>query len=170
LRQKGDIGGVSTKRLAQVFGVDERQVYRWAKDGLPRPKDLRADGYSIDACVQWRRKRDHDESAAKLEALRDTISDDPLLSGGGKSAALERYRASRADFSELQVQKERGNLINRSLVHDGFGVIFGQLRAASQRLRDRHGVKAGKVLDDCFRQMEREIRARFGAAPETEEE
>jgi phage terminase Nu1 subunit (DNA packaging protein) len=167
--QRIDEKGVTGTRLAEIFGVNRKTIRRWDVDGMPRPADLRRDGYDLPARIQWRIAELEAKHAAELEEA-NSVSDRLFFNNGGSSPALERYRNARAKMAELQLKEKLQNVIRRDLVHDGFGIIFGQLRAASQRLRDRHGAKAGKVLDDCFVQMRREIRAHFGAAPEPDDE
>ncbi len=134
--------------------------------------DLAKGGYDLAACVQWRLQKVNDVAAVKIEQLREVIAENPDVEeagGGRKSKGLEEWRIAKAGIAKLDLKEKERAVINRAMVHEAFGIIFGLLRAASQRLRDRHGAKAGKVLDVCFVQMEREIKAHFGDAPEKEE-
>ena len=86
--------------------------------------------------------------------LRRTTGDDPALDGPSDSPALERYRAAKADLAEMQLERERGELISRDHVRAALGRWAGPLRRAGEILEKQHGQSARKVLDEALAQCD----------------
>jgi len=98
----------------------------------------------------------HDFLAANALKLCGADSDDPSLAGCA-SPAMERKRQVEVELLTLKLQRERGQWIERSIVHEGHNRIGGVLRVAGEALLRQFGPAAQKILNDALDNSQREI-------------
>jgi len=98
----------------------------------------------------------HDFLAEKALKLCGAESDDPSVAGCA-SPAMERKRQIEVKLLDLKLQRERGQWIERSVVHEGHNRIGGLLRVAGEALLRQFGPAAQKILNDALDNSQREI-------------
>jgi phage terminase Nu1 subunit (DNA packaging protein) len=143
MRQKGGKWiAQSQAELASVLGVCPDTVKRWASQGMPgRPRE-----YPIAEIVTWLRE---------AGPWRPADGCDPLLVGGERSDALERYRDERAKLARLDRLERERQLIPRDEIHGLLAEVAGLLRAAGDRLQKQFGRDAQDVLDNALDDVDR---------------
>lgn len=140
--------------LVRILGVSKSTVNEWTKRGLPKFPCTIAD--------VWRWRFEQRESS------------DPLLVGP-ESPALERYRAARAELSEIEVQKARGQLMDINVLDESLLLPMScLLRDLGMRFQEfpGWGREATDMLDDTIQSLARHIEGYYearqrqtGAAP-----
>lgn len=149
--------------VAEFFGVALNTVIGWKKMGMPGTRGR----WPLDEIAQWLRTDGPWRPWGKGE------SDDDLLTSGGSSPALERYRAARAAQAELDYARDVGQVISRETVAELLRSWSDILRRAGERLVSRHGNEAKRVLDDaiagCERVAESSVASGRGEAVRTEQ-
>jgi phage terminase Nu1 subunit (DNA packaging protein) len=79
---------------------------------------------------------------------------DPLLAGPADSPELERYRKFRADLSELDLRKRRGELVEVADLREALGVVALRLRTLGLDLTREFGADAQRHLDKALADVE----------------
>ena len=89
---------------------------------------------------------------------------DPLMVGdsGGRSPALERYRAEKALLAKMEREEKEGSLIPRDLIRRAFTVAANLIRQAGELLQRDFGTAAADVLNRALDDSERETTTVFG--------
>lgn len=98
---------------------------------------------------------------AVFDAVRrgaDLENGDADLFGGSDSPHLERVRKLSGDKLELQLQRERGELLERSQVRAMMSQAAEYITRASERLEARFGREAHAILDGALREYEEAVR------------
>ena len=88
----------------------------------------------------------HDFLARNKYKLAGADDDDPMFAGAN-SPQLERYRKIKTDLLELQLGKERKQLLSREFVHEIHVQVAALLRGAGETLQRKHGQDAADVLN-----------------------
>ena len=95
-----------------------------------------------------------------LKLARD--DDDPLLTGGTSSPALERYREERAALAKLDRLERERSLIPRDRCREALGRIAAILRGAGDALGRQFGSGATDLLYEALDDATREVERSFG--------
>lgn len=95
-----------------------------------------------------------------LKLARD--DDDPLLTGGTSSPALERYREERAALAKLDRLERERSLIPRDQCREALGRIATILRGAGDALGRQFGSGATDMLYEALDDATREVERSFG--------
>lgn len=111
----------------------------------PREPDGR---YNARAVIEW------------LMVSRETTGD-PLLDSGDGSAALERYRAAKAELAEIDIAERKRQLIPRDLTRVWMGRLAGLLRNMGDRLGRRYGKDAQIAVNDTLSDFDRLVADAF---------
>ena len=99
----------------------------------------------------------------RLLELAGEATPDPELAGEG-SLALERFRQARAGLAECELALRKGDLMPRTEVHEGCGLIASIYRRAGARLRKQFGDEAYQIVEEAWDDAQRMIDRRFGDA------
>ena len=103
-----------------------------------------------------------DYHAENKNSLHKQDTGDTAGSIDGDRAREElRLLRLRADRQETALARERGEWIPRAEVHEGFAVLAGTLRNASERLARSCGANAQQILDEGLDDVAREFASRF---------
>jgi hypothetical protein len=95
-----------------------------------------------------------DQLIAESAVPKSTPTDiDPMLSGGD-SPGLERYRNAKADLTEMERERLRGNLIPRDDLEISLAKLGGVLRRAGESLQRQWGNEAAGVLNEAVDEAE----------------
>lgn len=86
---------------------------------------------------------------------------DAELFSGSDSPALERFRLARAEQVELDLARQRGQLLPREEVHAWMARLGGTLRATCETLQRQFGRQAAAMIQEALDDYEREVRERF---------
>ena len=113
----GKFDNLTRAELAEAVGRDVRTITNWLQAGCPKKPNGR---YCLSDVIQWRL----DEQM---------VSTSP----GEKSEALERYRKARAEMVEIELQKLKGDLVERSNVIDAWGCRYKMFRDAALSIPER---------------------------------
>lgn len=101
---------------------------------------------------------------ALVERARTDVGEaDDALMGGSDSPGLERYRAAKADLTEMERDRQRKQLFRLMDVEPRLMQLSGLLRGVSENLRRRHGNEAGDLLDEVLNEWERGLAAVFSS-------
>ena len=104
----------------------------------------------------------HDFLARNARLLASGMDDASLLFGRS-TPSLERVRRATAELREIQVARERGNLVDRALARECLLQLAGMLRAAGETLQRRYGPDALEIVNDMIANWERLVEEHFGA-------
>lgn len=174
---------VNKTQLETALGVSGVTVAAWIRKGLPCEQEGtngRAWQFRLSIAYAWNAARQADErardaeaeSAAKQLALA-LVGDDGLGADSGLSIAEQRQ------ILELQhvhaiAARDRGELIRRPQVVEGFEEVFGAIRDSLDALPDRLGREIGvegrdlerieRACDDVLAEAGRKITAMIGEA------
>jgi hypothetical protein len=104
--------------------------------------------------VQVRQQQLADAATAKALRKRAAAEsriaaedEDPLMAGGGRSAALEEYRKWRAKSEQLNYERSAGSLVPSDDVRLLLARTAARLRQAGQELQRLYGADAQAILD-----------------------
>lgn len=89
--------GVTQKELAGLHGVTDETIRLWGLAGLPRRDD---GSYIVAETITWRVQRELEKERAKSKG-----EDKPKVTEMNRKLAVE------ADLKELQLQRERGEVV-----------------------------------------------------------
>jgi hypothetical protein len=81
-------------------------------------------------------------------------SEDPLMEAGGDSPSLERYRAARATWVELDLAERSKQLVKIEVVAEALRPSFQILRNMGDRLIRTYGNDAGEVVREALDEYE----------------
>jgi hypothetical protein len=101
--------------------------------------------------------------AVYVAGLIQHLIGDGVAAGPG-SPALERLREAKAALAEAQLDRQRGDLIDRAEAHTHFVEIATCLRHTGLTLAKRGGPIAAEIFEDGLRELEALV-ARHFAAP-----
>lgn len=124
---------------------------------------LPLDGRTIDLPKLARGLHDFLASNARLLASKGV--DDPLMAGG-ESDQLERYRAARADLAEMELARQRCQMLPVEEVHRGLSVMAGILRRCGEQLARHYGDGARGLLDRALDAAQRVMDGWLAGAPD----
>lgn len=150
-RVRYDFSDLTTAEVAAACGVTVQAVSNWQRTGCPYSKD--DDGrlhFDLPAVIAWRRERDVENSGGSPS--------DVLLEGAGVSSdALERLRHLRADKVQLELEQERGELVERDVVIEQFREASRVLRTHLEGVQRRFGDEVGDAIRDAIDQAVAEL-------------
>ncbi len=137
-------------QLAERLDVSDRTIARWLKRGMPG-KEPR--GYHVRRCHQWamandgRRTREpglvpHEDRGTKPKgkkgktAEREGTQNTPPAGSNGNAEPTEpkgptpqeRFRLAKAELAEMELQRERGELLSKKEVIEGDIARITELR------------------------------------------
>lgn len=168
--------------LARLLGVRRQTVGKWVAAGLPAPPS--GQPWDVSAVRAWRRDRVEDRVAASLDGrvrraaeqsvrLRRTApasvaeaeQEYATRVAGGESPraiaaeAVTRYRLARAKAAELELERVRGRLVERTVAEDRVVDILRGLRAMLLEVPRRVDVELASATDplDCGRIVEDQV-------------
>jgi len=125
-----------------VLGVSKSTVNRWGRrGGCPRNDDK---SYHLPTVVQWR-----------IELLSG--NDGAMLGEGGESPAREELLRVKTEREKLALKRDRGELLPREELREGFRVIAERIRNAGETLQRQWGEDARLVLDEAIDDAERAL-------------
>lgn len=129
----------SQAEVADAFDVSLSTVAYWRKSGMPG----RAGAWPLRAICRWLRGPDGPWGHA----------DEEMLSVGGNSPALERYRLARAEEAEIGVLERKKEIMSTERAREMLGRWGDRIRAAGVTLGRHHGAEAQatltEALEDC---------------------
>src|SRR5690606_24765779 len=97
----------SKAAMARALGVERNTVIGWSKhDDFPGGHK---GPWKLSDVFRWRIDR----------AERRRLPEDDALLAGGDSPALERYRLARAQMAEIELERQRGSLVEREGMRRG---------------------------------------------------
>lgn len=80
----------------------------------------------------------------------------------GDSPALEEYRRARAALANLDLEKRRGELLERAEVHRVFMAIASLVRQCGEALQRLAGSEALAILNETLEEAERQVASLCG--------
>lgn len=138
--------------MASFFGVSRDTIRKdWQARGMPWSPGK----FDLPAITKWRIA-----DALRAKTARDDTGDSFM--DGDESPGLERYRLAKAELAELELERRKGDLVDRAVMRTGLGRMADVLRGAGERLERVHGAEPAKVLSDALKGVEREIETVFG--------
>ena len=105
----------------------------------------------------------HDFLAANARRLNS--GEEELLTNGGPSPALERYRDERARLARLDRLEREEILVPREDIRVGLGQIAVILRTAGDLLQRQFGREAAEILHEALDDAELAVRRMCGEEP-----
>ena len=156
----------SPAEVADFFGVTEPAVRtRWIPAGMPRLEPARrkrgaaSHRYPADEILTWlitegpwRKRVDAAELTSASTATAADANQDALLAAPINTPALERYRTAKAELAEIEVAKERRQLVRSSSVITVLVAIFSWLNKLVERF-SRLGTITGREAAAAVREM-----------------
>lgn len=143
----------SQYELARRLGWGRTTLrFRLDDAACPVPKHAPWPAWVVDTLQGW----------AELRYSKSDDERDPLLSTGGDSPALERYRAARAAMAELDLKERQGELVARRFVLDHWNCIGGALRNFGVDLQRQFGRDAFDLWEQTLDECDRQLAERFG--------
>lgn len=128
------------KKIAMIFGISERQAYRWQNIGLPKEK---GNLFDVKKCFKW---------------WVDNIGVE--TSNKSTNDARERYWAAKAESEEIRIARIKGELIRSDDVFTEFAQRAGDLKTGLRALKYRlSGLLVGKDQDEIMNILGVEIDA-----------
>ena len=107
----------------------------------------------------------HDFLARNKHRL--AADNDPLLTGGRNSAALERYRVAQAELAELDLQERRNSMVPRDDVRLCYALIASHIRNAGETLQKTFGPDAHAILQEALDDADRALVDALGVGTKT---
>jgi hypothetical protein len=135
-REAGSLLLVTPKALADGFGVTERTIRSWLKEGMPMHQGSVGNKpalYNVFDIFRWRLSR------------IETGESDPLMRGGS-SPALERYRAAKASQAERENKKAEGQLVESAIVSMQLAEVGRSFKVGAEIVARLHGAKVGAAI------------------------
>ena len=119
------------KKIAMIFGISERQAYRWQNIGLPKEK---GNLFDVKKCFKW---------------WVDNIGVE--TSNKSTNDARERYWAAKAESEEIRIARIKSELIKRDDVFSEFAQRASDLKTGLRALKYRlSGLLVGKDQDEIM--------------------
>ena len=84
--------------------------------------------------------------------MTKTAKGDPLLSGGGPSPALERYRAAKAIQEEMNVELRRRSHLDANEISGELKRFAGVMRHAIEQVQREYGNDPAEILNEAIRE------------------
>jgi phage terminase Nu1 subunit (DNA packaging protein) len=106
----------SQKEFADIVGLSTRQVHNLERDGLPHRAEGRHKFYPLPAAIHWLRDRAVQRA---VDESRPTSLDEVRL----------RESTARAELAELEVARQRGELVHVSDWEREFAEPLARMRA-----------------------------------------
>lgn len=94
--------------------------------------------------------------ATHAKQQQERSSDDPLLDGVD-SPGLERYRAAKADITEMERDRLRKQLVKVDEIEPALQQLAGVLRDAGERLARQYGNEAAGILNEAVDEFARGV-------------
>ncbi len=124
---------------AAAISVNRRTLCEWMKKGAPR---LPNGNYDIDAIAAWRdARRQTEQKPVSIWHLR--------------------YLAERTKSARLDRKRQESQLVDRSSCRKMFQILTNHLRQAGERLGEKFGPAARKLIHEAIQDIEREADAVF---------
>lgn len=118
--QRARESGLTQAAIARLLGVSRESLRAWTLAGCPR---LDSGLYVVAEVVTWLRKRERELALAEQKP------------DGQKISELNRKLSAEANLKELQLERERGLVIDAAVADERIGRIVGGFNAvASGRL------------------------------------
>ncbi|MCL5269111.1 MAG: hypothetical protein M1457_00810 [bacterium] len=110
---------------------------------------------TVTVCLELERR------GAEIEkrCARPAPGEDPLLTTGGPSPALERYRAARAELAEMDVKLRSREMIPREGMHIVLVRLGALLRNTLHQLEVEFGRGAYDIVESGLDEFDRELGA-----------
>ena len=144
--------------LAELFGVTPQHFDRHYRR-FAGPDATRTHGGKL--YFHGRTLVDAWAESMRVAAVAPSV--DPLLAGGD-SPALERYRTARALLAEMEVDRQRENLIPREEIEVALTRFAGVLRRAGESLAREFGNEAAGLMNEAVDEVAKEWSENFCAA------
>lgn len=122
---------VDKKTLADIFGVDERSITTWAKDGMPVHKvggRGKSNEYDTVAIIAWHLERKVDKATAEGDFEPDSAMGAELIKQRTRKTAAD------ADLSEHKLQLARLEVVPADQVLAAWSAIVADFRQAALQL------------------------------------
>ena len=129
----------SQQQVSEFFGVSVNTVMNWAKQGMPGQRGT----YRLDLIAHWLRSDGPWQRYEKTE-------NDPLLTDGSDSPALEQYRIWKARHAELDYKERCGDLVERGKSRDVLARWAVLIRRMGERLGKRYGPECAAAVNDTL--------------------
>lgn len=139
-----DYGWFSITEAAEIFGLTV-MGFRTSILPLVQEEDRRKPKPNV---VLLRARGVIEAYAAKLAARsteRPTTDDDAVMMAGGNSPALERFRAAKAELTEMEVARQRRTHVNTRDFHDLLMRFASLVRKGGEILQRRFGPDAADI-------------------------
>ena len=99
---------IGVEAVARHFGVAERTVYRWIREGMPR---LPANKFSPLQIQEWRERKKGILRPARTMERDSRQRDFYEAPAEGKEFHEERLKKHKADLAEMEVRQRRAELV-----------------------------------------------------------
>jgi len=134
--------------VATVYGVSVPTVKGWRASGMPGQPGR----YPLADISRWLR-------AEGPWRPRIAADGDELLVSGSDSPALERYRQAKAELSELELARQRKDVMPLEDVRRVCETYGSHIKRATRTLRRRYDNGAADVILDALDRAHRELDA-----------
>ena len=104
---------VKCAMLERVFRVSQQQISEYVKAGMPR--SIKGN-YNLEACVHWWTDRKEADLRERIDGLK-------------REEQETRLKRAQADYKEMELARERGELVSISEISEQYGLFVAACRA-----------------------------------------
>lgn len=139
-------------KMAKLLNISRQTLYSWIKEGMPVEKNGDCD---VKRCIEWATLR----AAGTVEPIASNPDNAAGSSGESLTDTRKRDLAAAAALKEQELQRRRGELLERSQVKEEWAKLLLTFRKAMLQMPGRIAPRlAGKDQAAIFNLLEKEVR------------